>query len=80
MDITDNWVDQPKLFYRCRNKKLKQREGIGLQLQDEYEIYEGQGETSELLNISFQNNIYKCIMLEPPQREIWEILGNITAT
>ncbi len=52
-DIIEKCGEEPRLFYRYINKKLKHRECID-RLRDDHRIYEEPKEMSELLNLNFQ--------------------------
>lgn len=65
-DIVGKCKEEPKLFYRYVNGKLKHRDGID-KLRKEGIIYETPEEMSEIMNESFQSVFTREIDFKPPR-------------
>lgn len=57
-DITDKCKEQPKLFYRYVNDKLKQREDVS-KLKVNVEVYDDKKVMVEMMNNCFNENFLR---------------------
>ena len=79
-DIVEKCKDEPKLFYRFINGKIKQKDKVE-RLKDGSETYEDPKDMSEILNKNFQQVFTKETEFTEPRdktsnKKMWEIIVN----